>query len=111
MIDTTNTRSRVTTDGTAEALESVGRLQDAIRALDLPGDAISRAGWAADDMEDELRRPDPDRDVMASRLWRLTEFLQAEGVRVEPGTPLFDAVAGIAAWVGPLGEALLRRLG
>lgn len=110
MIDI-NTRARVTTDGTAEALEAVGRLRDAVARLDLPGDAISRAGWAVDDMEDELRRLDPDRDVMASRLWRLTEFLEGEGAVVEPGTPVFQAVAGIAGWVGPLGEALLRRLG
>ena len=109
MIDI-KTRGRIATVGTAEALEAAGRLRDAIGALDLPGDASTRAGWAVDDMEDELRRPDPDRDVMASRLWRLTEFVQSEGVVVEPGTPLFDAVAGIAAWVGPLGEALLRRL-
>jgi len=116
MIDITNTiRGRVTAEGTealeaAEALEAVGRLREAIAGLDRPGDVVARAGWAVDDMEDELRRPDPDRDVMASRLWRLTEFLQGEGALVEPGTPLFVAIAPIAAWVGPLGEALLKRL-
>jgi hypothetical protein len=116
MIDISNaardrvTTDRVTTEGVEEALEAVGRLRDAVSDLDLPGDVMSRAGWVVDDMEDELCRPDPDRDVMASRLWRLTEFLQGEGAVIEPGTSLLAAIASVAAWVGPLGEALLRRL-
>lgn len=109
MIDTTNAvRDRV--EETAETLEAADRLRAAIGRLDLPNDAITRAGWAVDDMEGELRRPGPDRDVMASRLWRLTEFLQAQGAVIEVGTPLFAAIAAIAAWVGPLGEALVKRL-
>jgi hypothetical protein len=111
MIDITSPiHEPVSAFGMAEALEAVERLRDAIARLDLAGGAASRAGWAVDDMQDELRRSDPDRDVMASRLWRLTEFLQGEGVAVEAEPSLFDAIAAIAAWVGPLGEALLRRL-
>ena len=97
--------------GATRALEAVGDLRRVMAGLDVSDDVRSRAGWALDDMVDELCRPDPDRDVMASRLWRLTEFLQGSGVDVEPGTPLFGPIAAIAAWVGPLGEALLKRLG
>jgi len=97
--------------GPAEALEAVGELRLVMTGLDVSDDVRSRAGWALDDMVDELCRPDPDRDVMASRLWRLTEFLQGSGVDVGPGTPPFSAISRIAGWVGPLGRALLKRLG
>jgi hypothetical protein len=97
--------------GATQALEAVGDLRREVSGLDVPDDVRSRAGWALDDMVDELCRPDPDRDVMASRLWRLTEFLQGSGVDAGPGTPPFGPIAVIAAWVGPLGEALLKRLG
>lgn len=94
----------------ARALDAVGELRSAVSGLDVSDDVRSRAGWALDDMVDELSRPDPDRDVMASRLWRLTEFLQGSGVDVGPGAAPFGAIAAIAAWVGPLGEALVKRL-
>lgn len=113
MIQATNAVSGDGTVGTDEArpLGSVGELRRVIGELDAQSGARSRAGWALDDMEDELRRRDPDRDVMASRLWRLTELLKGSGFAVEPGTPLYEPIAGIAAWVGPLGRALLMRLG
>jgi hypothetical protein len=101
--------ANVRTDA-AMALEAVGELRAVISGLDASVDVRSRAGWALDDMVDELCRPDPDRDVMASRLWRLTEFLQGSGVEVGPGTAPFEPIARIADWVGPLGEALLKRL-
>ena len=97
--------------GAAGALDGVGELRRVMSEIDLSDEVRSRAGWMLDDMVDELCRSDPDRDVMASRLWRLTEFLRGSGVDVGPGTPVFGPIAGIAAWVGPLGEALLRRLG
>ena len=102
--------ANVRTDA-AMALEAVGDLRSVVSELDVPIDVRSRAGWALDDMVDELCRPDPDRDVMASRLWRLTEFLQGSGVEVGSGSAPFRPIARIAAWVGPLGEALLKRLG
>jgi len=94
----------------AQALEAVAGLRTVVSELDVSADVRSRVGWALDDMVDELCRPDPDRDVMASGLWRLTEFLQRSGVDCRRGTPPFGPIAVIAAWVGPLGEALLRRL-
>jgi len=96
--------------GVTQALEAVGELRAVISELDVSDDVRSRAGWSLDDMVDELCRTDPDRDVMASRLWRTTEFLQGSGVDLGPGTPSFAPIARIAAWVGPLGEALLKRL-
>ena len=104
-------RTRNVRTGATQALEAVVDLQKVMSGLDVSDDVRSRAGWALDDMVDELCRPDPDRDVMASRLWRLTEFLQGSGVDVGPGTQLFGPISRIAAWVEPLGEALLRRLG
>ena len=95
----------------AQALDAVGELRTVLTGLDVSDDARSRAGWALDDMVDELYRPDPDRDVMASSLWRLTEFLRGSGVDLRPGTPPFGPIAAVAAWVGPLGEALIKRLG
>lgn len=96
--------------GAAQALEAVAGLRTVVSELDVSADARARIGWALDDMVDELCRPDPDRDVMASSLWRLTEFLQGSGVDCRRGTVAFGPIAVIAAWVGPLGEALLKRL-
>jgi hypothetical protein len=113
MMQVTNT-ARGTGDvrtSVAQALDAVGELRAAVSGLDVSDDVRSRTGWALDDMVDELSRPDPDRDVMASRLWRLTEFLQGSGVDLGPGTAPFGPIASIAGWVGPLGEALLKRLG
>ena len=107
--DASRGTGNVRTEAT-QALEAVADLRRVTSDLDVSDDVRSRAGWALDDMVDELCRPDPDRDVMASRLWRLTEFLQASGVDVGPGTQPFGPIAAIAAWVGPLGQALLRRL-
>jgi hypothetical protein len=111
MVETTETQLIGTGGLAAQALEAVAGLRTALSELEVSGDVRSRAGWMLDDMVDELCRPDPDRDVMASRLWRLTEFLRGSGVDVGSGTPMFGPIAGIAAWVGPLGEALLTRLG
>jgi hypothetical protein len=97
--------------GTTQALDAVGDLRKVMSELKVSDDVRSRAGWALDDMVDELCRSDPDRDVMASRLWRLTEFLRGSGVEVGHGTPPFGPIAAIAAWVGPIGDALLKRLG
>ena len=111
MVEMTETQLIGTGGLAAQALEAVAELRTALSELEVSGDVRSRAGWMLDDMVDELSRPDPDRDVMASRLWRLTEFLRRSGVDVGSGTPVFGPIAGIAAWVGPLGEALLTRLG
>lgn len=105
-----NSSSGVRTDA-AGALEAVGELRGLITDLEVSDDVRSRVGWALDDMVDELRRPDPDPDVMASRLWRLTELLQGSGADVGRGTRPFGPIAAVAAWVGPLGEALVTRLG
>jgi hypothetical protein len=96
--------------GATQALEAVGDLRKVMSELQVSADVRSRTGWALDDMVDELCRADPDRDVMASRLWRLTEFLQGSGVDIGPGTAPFGPIGRIAEWVGPLGEALLKRL-
>jgi len=111
MIQTTNAvrDDQVAGTDSARALEAVRELRGMI--AELPDEARSRAGWALVDMEDELCQPDPDRDVMALRLWRLTELLQGSGLAVEPGAPPYEPIAEIATWVGPLGRALLARLG
>ena len=101
---------RIGSGDVGEALGALAELRSAIAELDLPGTVGPRAEWVVDDLEDELRRPDPDRDVMASRLWRLAEFIQRAGADLRPGTRVFEAIAGIAAFVGPLGGALLKRL-
>src|SRR5262245_6569979 len=112
MIDITRaSRDEVVSSGeAADALEAVDRLRTEVAALDLPSDVITRAQWVVDDLEDELRRADPDRDVMASRLWRLTEFLRGEGAVLGSERPVFEPIAEIAGFVGPLGEALVKRL-
>jgi hypothetical protein len=70
----------------------------------------SDAGRALDEIEDELRIAGPDRGVVTARRERFTELLTVAGAVEQAGASLVRPIRQIAAWLGPMGAALLGRL-
>jgi hypothetical protein len=60
-----------------------------------------------DEIEDELRMPEPDRGVVTARLERFTELVTDEGAVDQT---LSRRIRTIAAWVGPMGVPVASRL-
>jgi len=101
--------TKVVTPEPRQALNAVRTLRRSLAGLELPERVRSDAGRALDEIEDELRTPDPDREVVTGRLERFTELLADAGAVEQTGASLVRPIRQIAAWVGPMGAALLGR--
>jgi hypothetical protein len=93
-----------------QALNAVRTLRRSLAGFELSEPVRSDAGRALDEIEDELRIPGPDRGVVTARLERFTELLTDAGAIEEAGASLVRPIRQVAAWVGPMGAALLGRL-
>jgi len=93
-----------------QALNAVRTLRRSLAGLEASEQVRSAAGRALDEIEDELRIPDPDRGVVTARLERFTELLTNAGAVEQAGASLVRPIRQIAAWVGPMGAALLAHL-
>jgi hypothetical protein len=93
-----------------QALNAVRTLRRSLAGLELSEQVRSEAGRALDEVEDELLIPDPDRGVVTARLERFTELLTDAGAISSAGASLVRPIRQIAAWVGPMGAALLAHL-
>jgi hypothetical protein len=102
--------TKVVTPDPRQALNAVRTLRGTLARLELPGEVRSEAGRALDEIDGELRIPDPDRGVITARLERFTELLTGAGAVASAGASLIRPIRQIAAWVGPIGAALLGRL-
>jgi hypothetical protein len=96
--------------GPATALDAAGQLRAAIGELDLAPDARAGALGALDEIDAQLRRPEPDQRQVADRLERLTTLLRHGGSLLGAGAALIHPIGAIAAWLGPLGASLLASL-
>jgi hypothetical protein len=93
-----------------QALNAVRTLRASIARLEVPERVRSEAGRALEEIDAELRMPDPDRGVVTARLQRFTELLAGEGAIASAGASLIRPIRQIATWLGPIGAALLGRL-
>ena len=93
-----------------QALNAVRTLRRSLAVLELSERVRSDAGRALDEIEDELRIPGPDRGVVTARLERFTELLTDADAVEQAGASLVRPIRQIAAWLGPMGAALLGRL-
>jgi len=93
-----------------QALNAVRTLRRSLAVLELSELVRSEVGRALDEIEDELRIPGPDRGVVTARLERFTELLTDADAVEHAGASLVRPIRQIAAWVGPMGAALLGRL-
>jgi hypothetical protein len=102
--------TKVVSPDPRQALNAVRTLRRSVAGLELPGEVRSEAGRALDEIEDELRFPEPDRGVVTARLERFTEALTSAGAVASAGASLIRPIRTIATWLGPIGAALLRQL-
>jgi hypothetical protein len=102
--------TKVVTPEPRQALNAVRTLRRSLAGLELSERVRSDARQALDEIEDELRIPDPDRGVVSGRLERFIELLTDAGAVEQAGALLVRPIRQIAAWVGPIGAALLGRL-
>ena len=93
-----------------QALNAVRTLRRSLAVLELSELVRSDAGRVLDEIEDELRIPGPDRGVVTARLERFTELLTDADAVEQAGASLVRPIRQIAAWLGPMGAALLGRL-
>ena len=80
MIQDSNTR--VVWPDPRQAQNAVRTLRGALESLELRGAARSEAARVLDEIQDELRIPEPDRGVVTARLERFTEL--ATGTPIGP---------------------------
>jgi len=101
--------TRVVSPDPRQALNAVRTLRRTLARLGLPDRVSSEAGGALEEIEDELRMPDPDRGVVIARLERFTEILAGAGVDMTRRS-LIRSIRQIAAWLGPIGVPLVLHL-
>jgi hypothetical protein len=99
--------TRVVSPDPRQALNAVRTLRGRVAGLELGEEAGTAAVLALDEIEDELRMPEPDRGVVTARLERFTELVTGAGAG-DPG--LIRPIRAIAAWVGPIGAPLFAQL-
>ena len=101
--------TRVVSPDPRQALNAVRTLRGRVALLELGDEAGAEAVLALDEIEDELRMPEPDRGVVTARLERFAELTGAGPV--DGGDPgLIRPIRAIAAWVGPIGAPLFAQL-
>ncbi len=101
--------TRVVSPDPRQALNAVRTLRGTISRLGLPDRVSSEAGGALEQIEHELRMPEPDRGVVTARLERFTEILTDAGVDMTRRS-LIRSIRRIAAWLGPIGVPLVVHL-
>jgi hypothetical protein len=100
--------TRIVSADPRQALNAVRTLRERVAGLELGEEAGAEAVLALDEIEDELRMPEPDRGVVTARLERFAELVTDEGAVDET---LSRRIRAIAAWVGPMGVPVASRLG
>ena len=101
--------ARVVSPDPRQALNAVRTLRGRVALLEIGEEAGAEAVLALDEIEDELRMPEPDRGVVTARLERFTELVTGAVDGGDPG--LIRPIRAIAAWVGPMGVPVASRLG
>ena len=101
--------TRVVSPDPRQALNAVRTLRGIIARLGLPNGVGSEACGQLEQIEKEIRMPDPDRGVVTARLERCTEILTGAGVDMTRRS-LIRSIRQIAVWLGPIGVPLVGRL-
>ena len=91
-----------------DALLATDALRAELGRLGLSPEARRAAEDDLDEVERELRRPEPDREKVAGRLESLTAVLSSAGALAAAGTALLGPIGAIAGFLGPLGKAVLE---
>ena len=98
----------VTNVSSLQALAAAGELRAALAGVRLSADDSSTAHRELDEVERELRRPEPDREHVARRLETLASVLKASGALATAGMALAGPIGVLAGFLGPLGAAVVK---
>ncbi|MEU0947909.1 hypothetical protein ABZ379_35180 [Streptomyces canus] len=96
---------------TTDPRAMLGLLRSELDRLALPPDVASQVNTEVASLDAELASPAPDRTTMAQRLVRITRLVTAAGAAVTAGGTLAGALSSFAAWLGPIGDSVLRAIG
>ncbi|MFF4031481.1 hypothetical protein ACFYZ2_17310 [Streptomyces sviceus] len=96
---------------TTDPRAMLGLLRSELDRLELPPDVASQVHTEVASLDAELASPSPDRTTMAQRLVRITRLVTATGAAVTAGGTLAGALTSFAAWLGPIGDSVLRAIG
>ena len=91
-----------------EALAAASELREALAQAGLSPEVGRVAGRELDDVESELRSPQPNKERMAARLESLTAILKSAGALAATGVALVGPIGVLAGFLGPLGHAALE---
>lgn len=99
---------------TGLARDAAANLRAAIQATTLDPRVSAEASARMDEIEAELRTPQPDRSRVAPVLRRLTESLKTAGALAAASVGLIGPLQTLVAWLGDVGApiaGILARLG
>jgi hypothetical protein len=91
-----------------DALLATDALRAELGRLDLSPETRRAAEGELDEVERELRRPEPDGEKVARRLESLTGVLSSAGALAAAGAALLGPIGAIAGFLGPVGKAVLE---
>ncbi|MFJ3789912.1 hypothetical protein [Kitasatospora sp. NPDC090091] len=89
----------------------VGDLRTAVEQAQLPPAVAPEVRAELDSLDTEVNRPEPNREVVAGRLTRITRMLTTAGALAAAGTRLVGPISALAGWLGTLGQPILHLLG
>jgi hypothetical protein len=94
---------------TVDPKAQLAALRDLLAGLNVP--ERRRLDNALQEADDELAKPDPDKDEVAGAVGRVLKAAKGANTFAEQLEKLAPRVAAIASWAGPAGRALLSLVG
>lgn len=103
--------------GSQSGSVTLGDVQFAVRSLDealtttpMPEDARRAARDRVRAIDEEVNRPQPDRERVADHLAGLSKVLASAGSVMNAGSALVGPLKTLASWLGPLAAPVLALL-
>ncbi|MFI9759721.1 hypothetical protein ACIHFB_17455 [Streptomyces sp. NPDC051963] len=88
----------------------LGPLRAELDRLGLPLHVASQVNGEVASLGAELGSPSPDRPTVAQRLVQIVRLVTTAGAVVTAGGALAGVLSSFAAWLGPIGEPVLRAI-
>ncbi|HEX6339040.1 MAG TPA: hypothetical protein VFZ85_18950 [Jiangellaceae bacterium] len=96
--------------GTDDARRAVAELREALQTVSLPPEAEAEARTHVEQVDADVKEPEPDRSRVADSLRRLTRLLSSVGAFAAAGAALIGPLQTLAAWLGELGQPIMQLL-
>ncbi|MBK3638735.1 hypothetical protein JHN52_39030 [Streptomyces sp. MBT97] len=103
-------QSALFTAGGQEVRGLVQDLRTSIERTALPPAIEPEVRAELDSLDEEIARPEPDRQAVAGRLDRITRLLTSAGALATAGTHLTGPLGALAGWLGTPGQPILHAI-